>query len=308
METDDSALAFYSEHYAPIGMWQIGAGAKSVLEGREPRECRFCEQTAPNVTFRLEAHAIPEALGNKGLLSRYECDSCNKLFGCTIENDLGNWSKPMRTLLRVRGKRGVPTLKSEQNGWRIECDDGEQLHVSHNRIDNVFEVDETNKRIRFNLQRDPFVPIQVLKALVKIGLTLLPDDEIHAFDEALGWIRTPASPNRLAVQMPVLRTTVAGAMSGQLITAFLLRRLERTRKLPYAFLVLAVANETYQVMLPSPAFDPPLYAEPLQMPGFPVPGSSGGRTSLVTLDFSGTERVGNQAVLVEMTYDERIPL
>ena len=306
MDTDESVLPFYSEHYAPIGIWQIGAGAKSVLESREPRKCRFCGQSAPNVTFRLEAHAIPEALGNKGLLSRYECDSCNKLFGSTIENDLGNWSKPMRTLMRIRGKRGVPTLKSEKDGWRIECDGGEQLHVSHNRIDNVFEVDEINKRIRFNLKREPFVPIQVLKALVKIGLTLLPEDEIHAFDEALAWIRSPASPNRLAVQMPVLRTTIAGPMRGQLITAFLLRRLERTRKLPYAFLVLAVANETYQVMLPSPAFDPPLDAEPIQIPGFPVPGSNDRRTSLVTLDFSGTDRVAGQAVLVEMTYEDRI--
>ena len=306
MTTHDHQLAFYSEHYAPVGMWQIRAGAKIVLKGSEPRTCRFCDQTTPDVTFRLEAHAIPEALGNKGLLPRYECDSCNKLFGSKIENDLGSWSKPMRTLFRIRGKRGVPTLKSEQDGWRIESDDGEQLHISHNRIDNVFEVDEPNRRIRFNLRREPFVPIQVLKALVKIGLTLLPDDEMHAFEEALVWIRSPASSSQLVVRMPVLRTTVAGPISGQLITAFLLRRLEQTRKYPYAFLILAVANETYQIMLPSPAFDPPLDAEPLQMPGFPVPECSSGRTSPVTLDFSGTERVANQSVMVEMTYEDRI--
>jgi hypothetical protein len=58
-------------------------------------------------------------LGNKSVESTYECDACNEIFGKGIENDLGNWSKPMRTLARIRGKSGVPTIKKtgDAPGW-----------------------------------------------------------------------------------------------------------------------------------------------------------------------------------------------
>src|SRR5690606_2268326 len=36
----------------------------------ENRICRFCFRRAPAVTFRNEAHAVPEFLGNKALFSR----------------------------------------------------------------------------------------------------------------------------------------------------------------------------------------------------------------------------------------------
>jgi hypothetical protein len=306
MTSTNNALAFYAEHYSPMGIWHIEPGVKIVLEGSHPQTCRFCKRSFPQVTFKLDAHAIPEALGNRGMLSRYECDACNKLFGSTIENDLGHWSKPMRALMRVRGKRGIPTLKSERDGWRIECDDGSQMNISHNRIDNVFEVDEVRKRLRFNLKREPFVPIQVLKAFVKIGLTLLPDDEIHAFEQALTWIRNPPHPNELVVQMPVLRTMVPGPTNGRMTTACVVRRSNSSRDLPYAFLVLAIANETFQVMLPSPEFDPPPAVESMRIPGFPVAAGSHGDPIVATLDFSGTEPVTGQAVVAEMSYEDRV--
>jgi len=49
-------------------------------------------------------------LVNKSLFTAYECDMCNDDFGKGIEQDLGNWSKPKRTMARIRGKSGVPTL------------------------------------------------------------------------------------------------------------------------------------------------------------------------------------------------------
>jgi len=47
------------------------------------------------------------------------------MFGDGIENDLGNWSKPMRSFAPVRGKSGVPTLKKGGHGpgRRIEYGD-----------------------------------------------------------------------------------------------------------------------------------------------------------------------------------------
>ncbi|WP_075256208.1 HNH endonuclease [Herbaspirillum camelliae] len=307
MDPIEYAKAFYLQHYTVLNMWNITPGVRVVLGSGDPQACRFCQRQAPEVTFRLKAHAIPEALGNKGMLSRYECDECNKHFGSTIENDLGNWSLPMRTLLRIYGKNGVPTLKNKRDGWRIECDDGTELRVSHNRIDSVFEVDEAQKLIRFNLKRGPFVPLAVRKALVKIGLTLLPEVEVPNFAEAIRWIRDPEHPNERMVRMPVLRTLRPGPMNGQMISAAVLRRSEHSGGLPYAFLILSIANETYQVMLPSPQLDPPLDAAPMQMPVFPA-GLGQNRDSIcAALNLSESERVVDEALSAVMSYGARIP-
>ena len=64
-----------------------------------------------STTFKHDALAIPEFLGNKRIFANYECDSCNQFFGSGIETDLGNWTKPSRTFARIRGKRGVPSIK-----------------------------------------------------------------------------------------------------------------------------------------------------------------------------------------------------
>lgn len=307
MNPIEYAQAFYRRHYAVLDMWTITPGVRVILESGNSQVCRFCKRSAPEVTFRLKAHAIPEALGNKGMLSRYECDECNKVFGSTIENDLGNWSLPMRTLLRIRGKNGAPTLKNERDGWRIECDDGSELKVSHNGIDSVFEVDEDQKLIRFNLKRGVFVPLAVRKAFVKIGLTLLPEVEVPNFEEAIKWIRDSRYPNELMVRMPVLRTLVAGPMNGNIITVAVLRRIEPNNSLPYAFLVLSIAYESYQVMLPSPQFDPPLDAAPLRMPVFPVTTGHDGESICTALNLLEGERVLDEAVSMVMSYGDRIP-
>lgn len=106
MTTLSEAIAFYEAHYDLIGSWLVQPGEKITLGDKSKRACRFCGKQAPEVTFKKVAHAIPELFGNKSLDSSYECDKCNDFFGSTIENDLGKWSKPIRTM-RVSEERVV---------------------------------------------------------------------------------------------------------------------------------------------------------------------------------------------------------
>ena len=93
----EQALSFYAAFYELIGSWALQPGKKEPVLGKTGiQSCRFCGGSSPEVSFQQEAHAIPEALGNKTLFTSYECDNCNQKFGRGIENDLGNWSKPMR--------------------------------------------------------------------------------------------------------------------------------------------------------------------------------------------------------------------
>jgi hypothetical protein len=162
------ALSFYASFYESVGSWTLWPGKiEPVLGKNEIHRCRFCGGYPPVVSFRQQAHAIPEALGNKTLFISYECDNCNQRFGCGIENDLGNWSKPMRTLGLISGKSGIPTLKGKSpKEWRVE---GTQagLHLKHHSEDVVAIVDEVEKTMILSLPRDSYTPRAVFKAFTK---------------------------------------------------------------------------------------------------------------------------------------------
>lgn len=145
--------AFYEMHYKTVGSWTLQPGHKIFLGDKETRRCRFCGKGGPEVSFRDEAPAIPECVGNKSLFTYHECDSCNQAFGRGCENDFGNWSLPMRTMARIRGKSSVPTIKHDAAGkLRIDSHpDG--LEVSVNEAEGFFE-DNPETKIR---RREDFV-------------------------------------------------------------------------------------------------------------------------------------------------------
>jgi hypothetical protein len=306
MDDTKIALGFYAENYELLGQWQLKPGNRIFLGEREPRVCRFCGKSRPEVTFSLKAHAIPELLGNKSLFSLYECDECNTFFGSGIENDFGNWSKPMRSMQRIRGKGGVPTLKSDVDGWRIECDSNRQFNVNHARGDAVFTVNEKEKHVTFLLNRDPHVPIAVLKAFVKMGLSVMPEAELPNFARALQWIRNPEHRREFDLLAPVHRSLIPGPSSTDFISLAVLKRNGSDATLPYAFLLLSAANEMFQVMLPSPERDPVPGGPARSMPPFPAVRSPYGPAGHNSLDLSGTEVVVNDRVSVDMSFAQVI--
>lgn len=209
-----AAADFYDKHYAGAEPIFLEPGKKFMLGSeKHPRHCRFCRKTEPQVTFRHEAHALPAAFGNTGLFSRYECDACNHLFGEGIENHLGNWTKPMRTISRIKGRNGVPTIKKPgpRSGWRIE-QSSTGFHCTEYEDDPFFTVDEEAKKLQFELHRDTYIPVAALKGLIKIGLTLIPDEETQHFEETFDWIRDNDHSRNFIAEFPVIRTFIPGPM------------------------------------------------------------------------------------------------
>jgi hypothetical protein len=309
MQGFDEAAEFYGKNYDSIGRWILKPGTKIVLGDSQNDVCRFCGRRSPEVTFKLEAHAIPEALGNKSLSSTYECDDCNQAFGRGIENDLGNWSKPIRTFARIRGKSGVPTLKKSSNGgWRIEFAATSGFSIKTYEDDPIFEIDEAAKRVTFRLRRDTYVPVAVLKAFVKIGLTLMPEAEMVHFRETLAWIRETNHQLGFVTEFPVLYTFQPGPMPSDLIVAFLLRRKPTASDVPYAFLVLAYGNEVFQVLLPSPEQDASIDGKPITLYPFPSPGHPDrrryGTPRTGKLDLTGRDPVKGEFSTLRLGFDE----
>lgn len=284
-------------------------GKKISLGNMHDRVCRFCGKRRPEVTFKKVAHAIPELLGNKSLVTAYECDTCNCFFGRTIENDLGNWSKPMRTFARIRNKENrVPILKQgSSGGWRIWYGDA-RLNIRHNPDNPIAKIDQAAGTITFSLMRDPYTPVAVLKAFVKIGLTLLPETEIAPFASALDWIMEPDHSLSPIRSLPIGYTFTPGPMTSDRVFAAILRRRVGVTGVPYAFLVLIYGNETFQVWLPASEADADIEGRPMTFPNFPAPASPDpatyGTPGFCMLDMTGVTLVKGERVPVGMGFDK----
>jgi len=303
------AANFYDKHYAGADPIFLTPGTKLTLgSAARPRGCRFCGLSEPQVTFQDEAHALPAAFGNTGLFSNYECDACNHLFGEGIENHLGHWSKPMRTLGRIRGRKGVPTIKKlgAEKGWRVEYADG-GFRLTEYEDDPFFVVDEEAKQLRFTLLRDTYLPVAALKGLVKIGLTLMPEVEIPNFAETLQWIRDPDHSRNFVNEFPVFRTFIPGPMRNDLIVLMLMRRRKEIDTVPYAFFTMAFGNEVLQVFIPSVAMDACINGKQLTMTPFPNPGSRDpvryGRPKFRVETLTGREPVRGEKVPVAFGFE-----
>ena len=277
------------------------------MGGANPDTAVSAARSHPKSAFKSVAHAIPECLGNRGLTSAYECDTCNGSFGRGIENDLGEWTKPMRTFARIRGKNGVPTLRKGPNGgWRVEMKDG-RLDVKSYEEDPIFEVDESSCRVVFTLKRGTYTPIAVYKAFVKIGLTLMSTAEIAPFSDTLNLIRETDHSRSWVGQAPIIHTFQSGPMANDRLTTIVLRRKPGITGVPYAYLVIGYGNDVFQVALPARQEDAAINGKPLQIVPFPTPGgpdpATYGRARPTLLDLTGRQPVSCETTKIVMRYD-----
>lgn len=249
------ALRFYELNYSILGQAFDLANTLVLRSALRPGICRFCDQSEPQVTFRDTAHALPECMGNKRLTTDYECDSCNHLFGNTIENDFGKWSKAQRALSGVRGKNGIPAMKGTH--WRFEHDPTSGITVAQNEGEPIAVPNAAGTEITLTVPREPYTPVAVLKAFTKMAISLLPDEELPNFRRALAWIHNPDHEVGLVKVSgyPVFYTFVPGT-SPLTNSAILLRRKTPNLPLPYMVFVLTYGNEVFQIFVPSPEKDP----------------------------------------------------
>lgn len=298
--------AFYLRNYrVPFTFEQIDAAnqEKRVLTGPNPRRCRFCDQGAPSVTFRDVAHAVPESIGNRRLISEYECDACNRFFGSGIENHFGNWSKPYRLIGGRSGKKGIPTLKGGgSSGWRIErMGNRFEIVAGENEGIRPFTTSENHRVVTLDLPRDPYVPIDVLKTFVKMALSVMPEGEFAHFRETRDWLMDRKS-NGDFVHMPSAEWLVATSTPADSFAIHLLtRRPEAPERVPYAFLLLSYGVQRFQINIPCPARDNPTEVEgTVELPAFPWCDAEEDLLNAGELDLAGTEWVtGDKA---QVTY------
>jgi hypothetical protein len=303
------AMQFYAENYKIAAGWCLRPGVKLFLGDKNYRKCRFCGRSTPDTNFRNEAHAIPNCIGNKSLFVYYECDACNQRFGSGCENDFGNWSLPMRMMSRICGKTGIPTVKQGPNGiWRIDAS-STGLTVNIDAEEGFYERDELTKTLTFHLRRAPYRPAMIVQTMVKIALSIMPDNEMANFQCILEWIRPDTPALALAAPTPFIHNFIGGPMSSDLLTVAVLTRQSDNLPTWYSCLLLMYGHELLQMVIPSIERDQHLYGKQLDFPPFPLfPDDDSGAARPIhssRLPFSTMEFVKNDSFDLEIGYQEQ---
>lgn len=134
---------------------------------------------------------IPELIGNRSLIANDECDECNVFFSETVEDSLGKMLSPLRTLLAIPGKKGVPTQQSNDKGFRMEYDKAEPgFSIRDTATNRVMREDIDEKSMSAELATQPFVPVRVLKCLAKMALAIMPEANLAQCKRSLQWVRS----------------------------------------------------------------------------------------------------------------------
>ncbi len=211
-ECDKERANLFKSHYEKINelfgdilsKYEVSAFDSSIRKfvgefDRQKRVCRFCNSSVDSeksVTFDEKSHSIPEALGNKGLVSNEECDECNHRFGKGIEKDLISYLDVYRVFYGISGKNGVPKIKYDdmttmENILKKEIEkndliDTERLTVISSQ--NV-KFDEESKNLNIQLKSfDKLSEVNIYKALCKMVIGLVDSKELQFLTNTIDWI------------------------------------------------------------------------------------------------------------------------
>lgn len=262
-----------TELYTALSMVSIPRGApRTHLDHSLESTCRYCGKAAPEATFRTDAHVIPELLGNRALLASDECDDCNAFFAATLEDSLGKFLGPGRTLTQLPGKSGVPTHKESDHSVVIRLEPT-GLEIRAATSANAVTIDEAADRISLRLARQAYTPIAVYKAIVKMAIGLLPPSELTHFQDTIAWLREPANAhtNPIASPLNLAMAFVQGIYPTPGVVAFVFRRQARQAEVPYCLFFMSAFNYLFQAVVPCRRKDAHLLGKSISLTVFPTP-------------------------------------
>lgn len=243
------------------------ASKKCYLGNKDQRECRFCGKNEKEVSFKKEAHAISRFLGNNRLFSYYECDVCNENIFGKMESNLSEYLKLFHLICGVNGRSGVPSYKPSSKGLsRIDRVDN-NIHIKYFEEEPpIVELNLDEKRIIVKGHRT-FVPQLVYKALLKMALTIAPEEELPSLKGAFEFLMGELVDD---IHIPVgWQMYFNGYNVFNFITVSLFKRKSTSVWLdaPQYIFLLAYNNFCFQV----PVYDPRNKDVQIKLPILPTP-------------------------------------
>lgn len=145
--------------------------------------CRFCGKKYPEVRFKKKnAHAIPDALGNKLIFCNDECQGCNANLS-PIDKELTEYLKYRRSENKIVNKKNKIIQVWGHNFFY----DGSTGNL---KISRLAILEEKDGKYYVKLEgADPITHLGIYKALAKIAIDLLPRNLVDDFHTTIDWIK-----------------------------------------------------------------------------------------------------------------------
>ncbi len=327
-ETLTERADWFDRNYDIISHHAFGPKSERLYLGdKTKRVCRYCGLAAPKVKFRKLAHAIPDQVGNSWLFDHEECDTCNELFAKRVEDDFAKWTLPWRSMGRIKGKNGIPSLRSNDKQFRVEAADATQtedakgvnarrpqLKIQMAANDVRHQLDEATNTVKLTLERQPYVPMGVFKCLVKMAVAVMPAEEVERCAHLKKWILRPDHTFESYPYKPlnIVYQFVPGPLPNDRVNYWLLRRKpERAGDCLYMQFVLQLSNHVFQIVLPMHIEDrthiegrtPGIRLWPNTWAGVDHQVQYG-RSGHKLFDMSGTEQVRGETTSMTFHYDQ----
>lgn len=165
---------------------------KTALGNKNSRTCSLCKKSYPAVRFQQEKHIIPEALGNRWLITYNECDDCNQATGRDLETELGNMLRAERAVARTPTKTRTAKLKLSTGAYSSlgGQDRGNPLRIELHAEDKKIrlQLEEDGMGGRLEVQTPTFRPLGALKSIAKSIWHVLPEEKQQQYDQLRRWI------------------------------------------------------------------------------------------------------------------------
>ena len=234
----------------------ISFGDKEKKEYTGPNDlkacvCRFCRRGYPEVKFKKRnAHAIPEALGNKLIFCNDECPDCNATLS-RIDKELAEYLKYRRSEGGIRNKKSK-IIKVYGHNFFYDGSSG-KLKISRLAI-----LEETESKYYVKLEgAEPITHLGIYKALAKIAIDLMPRNLVDEFQSTIDWIKGEFVPQKLPNVFYIYQSS---SVSQPLVQLFVRHDETLNLELPRCIVALTLIDLTFLFIVPL-GKDEPIYTE-----------------------------------------------
>lgn len=283
----------FPTHYVENNLVHAIHKRKLFLGNREKKVCRFCHRDSSSTTFRKDAHLLPEFMGNNILFSYFECDQCNSLFS-KYETAFSNFFHINHTFAHLKGKNKVPQFKNKKDNFRV-IPEGDGLNIISGEGNNSVTIDEHHQMMRIKTRRPSYVPCDIMKCLVKIGLGAVRENELHHFEMTRKWLMN-CSDKRTQITPPlsIFYYNIGGGLQAKSPFVVLFNKREGS-PVPQSAVLISYDHFKLQFFMPFDLRDEVLWRG--DKVSLPIQGNlvrdreDGKGLSFYWKDLSGTEKV-----------------
>ncbi|MFC0877121.1 HNH endonuclease [Saccharicrinis sp. FJH2] len=220
--------------------------AKMYLSDSNPNKCRFCGKSFPEVTFKSESHTIPEFIGNKSLISKFECDSCNKKYFNIFENEFANFMLPHNIFSGTKSKKNKISKYKLKNQPEI-TNTQEKIFLSNVPDSIIHESQKDSLEIKIKIPS--FIPEYIYRCLIKIVLSIIPEEKLDIYQGTLEWLMDLEIQSNIKPFM-VFSMYPFNIQTKEIACAILERKDCCPKNIPHSIFFMSYNNFAFQTCIP----------------------------------------------------------